>query len=346
MRIPVVILTFVLVSEFDYRLPEELIAQEPLADRSASRMLVLHRAEQRWEDRCFADLPGFLRDGDCLILNNSKVFPSRLFGIRSGGTAHVEVFLIRALAEDNLTWQALVRPGRKLPVGERVLFSETLSCEILERAEHGERVIRFDQTGDIFAELSRYGHMPLPPYIRRSDRPQDRDRYNTVFASQTGSVAAPTAGLHFTPQALEACRAAGARIEHVTLHVGLGTFAPLHADTIEQVTLHSERYTVEPDAIEAMRAARRRICVGTTSVRTLETIYQRGDLRGETSLFISPGFRFQAVDVMLTNFHLPKSSLLMLVSAFAGRELTLEAYAHAVRERYRFFSYGDCMLIV
>jgi S-adenosylmethionine:tRNA ribosyltransferase-isomerase len=346
MRIPVVILTFVLVSEFDYRLPEELIAQEPLADRSASRMLVLYRAHGRWEDRCFADLPGFLGEGDCLVLNNSKVFPSRLLGVRSGRTAHVEVFLIRALTEDNLTWQALVRPGRKLPVGERVRFSETLSCEILERAEHGERVIRFDHTDDIFAELGRYGHMPLPPYIRRSDRPQDRDRYNTVFASQTGSVAAPTAGLHFTPQALAACRAAGARIEQVTLHVGLGTFAPLHADTTEQVRLHPERYTVEPAAIEAIRAAQRRICVGTTSVRTIETIYKRGTLSGETNLFISPGFRFQAVDLMLTNFHLPKSSLLMLVSAFAGRELTLEAYAHAVKEHYRFFSYGDCMLII
>jgi S-adenosylmethionine:tRNA ribosyltransferase-isomerase len=337
----------VLVSDFDYHLPEELIAQEPLADRAASRMLVLHRSEQRWEDKMFRDLPAYIEPGDCLILNNSRVFPSRLFGTRSSGTARVEVFLIRPLSPDHRTWQALVRPGRKLPVGERIRFSETLHAEILTRGEHGERTVRFDsEGGDIYAELDRVGHMPLPPYIHRSDRPEDRSRYNTVFAAVTGSVAAPTAGLHFTPEILDVIRAKGAVTAQVTLHVGLGTFAPLHVDRVDDVKLHSETYTVEAAQLETIRAARRRIAVGTTATRTVETVYTRGELSGETDIFISPGYRFKAVDAMLTNFHLPQSSLMMLVSALAGREFILDAYNHAVREQYRFFSYGDCMLIL
>jgi len=332
--------------DFDYPLPEELIAQEPLADRSASRMLVLFRNEGRWEDRSFRELPLFLRDGDTLILNNSRVFPSRLFGVRSGGTARVEVFLVRSVSDDRRTWLALVRPGRKVPVGERIQFSETFSAEVLARAEHGERTIRFEAAGDIFAALEQHGHMPLPPYIRRADREEDRSRYNTVFAAATGSVAAPTAGLHFTPEVLAECQAAGAKVAHVTLHVGLGTFAPLHAQTLQDVTLHSEYYELEPAALETIRTSRRRIAVGTTSVRTLETVYATGALNGDTRLFIRPGYTFHAIDAMLTNFHLPKSSLIVLVSALAGRELTLDAYNHAVKERYRFFSYGDCMLIL
>lgn len=333
-----------LVSEFDYHLPEELIAQEPLADRAASRMLVIRRDEGRWEDRTFRDLPSFVREGDVLVLNNSRVFPSRLFGQRASGTARVEVFLIRALGDR--TWSALVRPGRKVPVGEVVIFSDDLRAEVTGRGEHGERTIRFLGDGDLFEALERYGHTPLPPYIRREDRAEDRTRYNTVFASERGSVAAPTAGLHFTPEILDACRAAGARTAHVTLHVGLGTFAPLHADKVEDVRLHSEMYRVDPGQLETIRSARRRIAVGTTSTRTLETAYSHGSLEGETDIFISPGYRFQAVDALLTNFHLPKSSLMMLVSALAGRELILGAYRHAVNERYRFFSYGDCMLIL
>lgn len=332
--------------DFDYHLPEELIAQEPLADRSAARMLVLYRSEGRWEDRSFRDLPSFLKQGDTLILNNSRVFPSRLFGIRSGGTARVEVFLVRSISEDRRTWQALVRPGRKVPVGERIRFSDTLSAEVTARAEHGERTIRFEGEGDLFAALEQHGHMPLPPYIRRSDREEDRSRYNTVFAAITGSVAAPTAGLHFTPEILDRCREAGAQIAHVTLHVGLGTFAPLHASTLEEVQLHREYYEVSPAALETIRDSRRRIAVGTTSVRTLESVCATGALSGDTGLFIYPGYTFRAVDAMLTNFHLPKSSLIVLVSALAGRELTLDAYNHAVKERYRFFSYGDCMLIL
>jgi S-adenosylmethionine:tRNA ribosyltransferase-isomerase len=346
MRIPVAILSFVLISDFDYHLPEELIAQEPLADRAASRMLVVHRAEGRFEDRMFRDLPQFIEPGDCLILNNSRVFPSRLLGVRCSGTARVEVFLIRAVSSDHRTWQALVRPGRKLPVGERIRFSDRLVCEVLERAEHGERTVRFEGEGDIYEELDRHGHMPLPPYIRRADRAVDRRRYNTVYSAITGSVAAPTAGLHFTPEMLDAVQEAGARIARVTLHVGLGTFAPLHVVAVADVRLHEERYSVEASELETIRTARRRIAVGTTATRTIETVYGGGELSGDTNIFISPGYSFRAVDALLTNFHLPQSSLMMLVSALAGRELILEAYRHAVRERYRFFSYGDCMLIL
>jgi S-adenosylmethionine:tRNA ribosyltransferase-isomerase len=336
----------VLVNDFDYALPEELIAQEPLADRAASRMLVLYRSEGRWEDRAFRDFPSFLRPGDALVLNNTKVFPSRLYGRRPGGTAKIEVFLLRVLDPYGRVWQALVRPGRKVPVGERIHFSENLFADVLERGDHGLRTLRFEAEDGVFTELDRCGHVPLPPYIRRPDRPEDRGRYNTVYADVRGSVAAPTAGLHFTPDILEACRAAGATVQYVTLHVGLGTFAPLHADAVEDVELHSECYEAEPRTLETIRSARRRIAVGTTSARTLETVYSTERSSGETSLFIYPGYSFRAVDALLTNFHLPKSSLIMLVSAFVGRQFTLEAYNHAVKERYRFFSYGDCMLIL
>lgn len=336
----------VLVNDFDYELPGELIAQEPLADRAASRMLVLHRSEGRWEDRTFADFPSFLQPGDALVLNNTKVFPSRLYGWRAGGTAKIQVFLVRSLDAQGRLWQALVRPGRKVPLEERIHFSDTLTAEVLERGDHGLRTLRFEGSGDIFAELERCGHTPLPPYIRRDDRPQDRERYNTVYAAVTGSVAAPTAGLHFTPAMLDACREAGAEIGYVTLHVGLGTFAPLRAASVAEVRLHCERYEVNAAALEAIRGARRRIAVGTTTTRTLETVYATGRTEGETDLFIYPGYEFRAVDAMLTNFHLPKSSLIMLVSALAGRELILDAYRHAVKEQYRFFSYGDCMLIL
>ena len=307
-------------------------------------MLVVYRDSGRWEDRTFREFPTFLQPEDVIVLNNSRVFPSRLFGIRSSGTARVEVFLIGALGDG--TWKALVRPGRKVPVGEIILFADELKAEVIGRGEHGERTIRFHSDGDLFDALERYGHMPLPPYIRREDRGEDRTRYNTVFAEVRGSVAAPTAGLHFTLPLMAYCAAMGARFAHVTLHVGLGTFAPLHVENVEQVKLHSEVFSVDPDGLETIRAGRRRIAVGTTSARTLETVYSRGVLSGETDLFICPGYQFKAVDAMLTNFHLPKSSLMMLVSALAARELILDAYRHAVRERYRFFSYGDCMLIL
>ena len=308
-------------------------------------MLVVHRSEGRFEDRAFRDFPQYLRPGDCLIVNDSRVFASRLYATRSSGPARIEVFLVKAISEDERTWQALVRPGRKVGVGEWLRFSDTLTAEVLDRGEHGERTIRFGDV-DVLAEADRIGHIPLPPYIRREDRPEDRSRYQTVYAQKTGSVAAPTAGLHFTPEMLDSCRASRADIARVTLHVGLGTFAPLHADTLDEVQLHHERYHVNAQDLGRIRKADRRIAVGTTSVRTIETVYARQTLSGETNLFIRPGFEFQAVDAMVTNFHLPQSSLLMLVSAFAGVELTRAAYQHAVRQRYRFFSYGDCMLIV
>jgi S-adenosylmethionine:tRNA ribosyltransferase-isomerase len=351
-----------LVSDFNYHLPEDLIAQQPLPDRASSRMLVLHRAERTWEDRNFRDLPGFLSPGDCLVLNNSKVFPSRLYGHREGVhslpvgkhnpkrkenlTGRVEVFLTKPLSDDRHTWEALVRPGRKMRTGERIRFGAGLTAEITGRGEYGERILRFQTDRDLYEVLEEIGHTPLPPYIRRPDAPEDRSRYQTVFATETGSVAAPTAGLHFTPEVLESCRKAGGAIAYITLHVGLGTFQPLHTEAVKDVRLHSEYFEIPEVSAGAIRAAARRIAVGTTAVRTLETAAREGKLAGETSIFIYPGFEFHTVDAILTNFHLPRSSLLMLVCAFAGRELALAAYEHAVRERYRFFSYGDCMLIL
>ena len=335
-----------LVSDFDYLLPDELIAQTPAEERGGSRMLVVHRERGMWEDRQFRDLPLYLSPGDALVLNDSRVFPSRLYAVRPGTTGRIEVFLLRTVSEDARTWQALVRPGRKVPTGEVLSVGDELVADVVDRGAHGQRTLRFRDRVDVYQALERVGHMPLPPYIRRADEAQDRSRYNTVYAAERGSVAAPTAGLHFTDQILGACRTAGAEVRRVTLHVGLGTFAPLHVDRVEDVRLHEERYSVNSEEYAAIAGARRRIAVGTTTVRTLETIANTGQLAGDTSMFISPGYRFQLVSAMLTNFHLPKSSLLMLVSAFAGRELTLAAYEHAVREKYRFFSYGDCMLIV
>jgi S-adenosylmethionine:tRNA ribosyltransferase-isomerase len=333
----------VLLSEFDYQLPEDLIAQEPLADRSASRMLVVNRARGTWEDRAFRDFPSFIQPGDCLVLNNTRVFPSRLYGQREAGEGgRVEVFLTKQLSPDGLTWKALVRPGRKMRSGERIRISEDLSLDIIGRSEFGDRTVRLRTEGDVFDAIERAGHVPLPPYIHREDRPSDRERYQTVFARHRGSVAAPTAGLHFTPEILDQVRTAGAQIAYVTLHVGLGTFAPLRVDATEDVKLHSEAIHIPTETIAAMDAAKRVIAIGTTSVRAIES----NPSQPETDLFISPGFPFRRTGAMLTNFHLPKSSLLVLVSAFAGRELILDAYNHAVREKYRFFSYGDCMLIV
>ena len=338
-----------LVADFDYHLPEELIAQAPLSDRSASRMLLVDRKSGRWEDRMFRELPQHLGDGDCLVLNNSKVFPARLYGHRAGFRGKVEVFLVRPLDGEGKTWLALVHPGRKMRSGERVIAGEGIEVEVLGRREHGERIVRLICEGDVYAALDRHGHVPLPPYIHRPDRPEDRERYQTVFARERGSVAAPTAGLHFTPEVVAQCRAAGAAVAEVTLHVGLGTFQPLHSEVVEQASLHPEWFSVTEDSATVMRAAARLLAVGTTAARTLETAARRGglrEMRGETDLFIYPGFQFQAVGALLTNFHLPRSSLLMLVCAFAGRELILAAYEHAAREGYRFYSYGDCMLVL
>jgi S-adenosylmethionine:tRNA ribosyltransferase-isomerase len=312
-------------------------------------MLVVSRTGNSFRDDEFANFYKYVGPGDCLVLNDTRVFPARLRGRRNTFQgASVEVLLVRALDPEEKTWTALVKPAKRVRAGDRILFHPELSADILSEGEFGERMISFHVTGNLRAVLDSVGETPLPPYIHRKPEVADRERYQTVFAKQRGSVAAPTAGLHFTPAMLEACQSAGARIAYVTLHVGLGTFAPLRGEKISDIRLHEESFELKPEDCEVMRSAKRLICVGTTSVRTIETVSLRGELHpewGETNLFIYPGFHFKATGAMLTNFHLPESSLLMLVAAFAGRELALAAYDHAVQARYRFFSYGDCMFI-
>jgi S-adenosylmethionine:tRNA ribosyltransferase-isomerase len=328
------------LSDFDYELPEELIAQEPPAERDGARMLVLQRHRCAWEDRRFRDFPEYLRPGDCLVINDSRVLPSRLFG-----EGKAEAMLIDPVSADAREWRALVRPGRKLPVGAVIRFDDRFSAEVVARGERGERVLRFSGE-DVYEALDRLGHVPLPPYIRREDRREDRERYQTVFARERGSVAAPTAGLHFTGEILARAEAAGARIARVTLHVGLGTFQPIDREDFENHALHFERYSIGEASWREIEAADRVVAVGTTSVRTVEAAAGSGARSGSTNLFIYPGYEFLRVGAMLTNFHLPRTSLLLLVCALAGTEFTLAAYRHAVAERYRFFSYGDCMLIL
>jgi S-adenosylmethionine:tRNA ribosyltransferase-isomerase len=337
------------VSDFDYDLPEELIAQEPLPDRAASRMLVLSREAQSFHDDVFLNFPKYLHPGDCLVLNNTRVFPARLHGRRNTSTgAEVEVFLTRALDKEETTWKVLVKPGKRVRVGDTILFTENLKAEVLAHSDYGERTVRFEANRPLTELLEQLGQTPLPPYIHRTPDTKDRERYQTVFAAKRGSVAAPTAGLHFTKEMLERCRVIGAEIAYVTLHVGLGTFAPLREGVLSNIQLHEEYFEISAPEATKMLNARRLLPIGTTGVRTIETACLRGGLSamaGETNLFIHPGFHFRATGGMLTNFHLPQSSLLMLVSAFAGQELTMKAYRHAVSARYRFFSYGDCMLI-
>jgi len=329
-----------LVSDFDYSLPPERIAQQPLADREAARMLVVERATGALHDSAFRDLPRWLKPGDLVVVNNTRVIRARLFGRRTHHAGVVEVFLTRQLGSD--TWQALVRPGRKVRVGERLLFDEGLEAEVLERGEFGERTLRFHFTGDFLALLDRIGHVPLPPYIQRADEADDAQSYQTVYARTPGSVAAPTAGLHFTATMFERLRVAGVEIAEITLHVGLGTFQPVHVERVEDHHLHAESFHIPAKARSAIQRARRVIAIGTTTVRTLES-----PGGSETHLFIYPGFQFSIVGGMLTNFHLPRSTLLMLVCAFGGQELILRAYQHAVDHGgYRFFSYGDCMLVL
>jgi len=352
------------VSDFDFDLPEELIAQQPALERGASRMLVLDRATGGVHDSMFAELPSLLRPGDLLVLNDSRVIPARLYGRRTlrrekeRPTGRIEVMLTEPAGENR--WHALVRPGRKVAIGEVLVFPNAggaieLKAEVLGRGQFGDRLLQFEPVDDFYAALERIGHIPLPPYIHRDDSAADRERYQTVYSRERGSVAAPTAGLHFTPGMMEALSARGVEIARVTLHVGLGTFAPLRVERVDEVRLHRERYSIGADAAEAVnqavREGRRIVAVGTTVVRTLESAAAKGTglplvpSSGETGIFISPGFQFRLVSALLTNFHLPQSSLLMLVGAFAGRESVLAAYRHAVVERYRFFSYGDCMFI-
>jgi S-adenosylmethionine:tRNA ribosyltransferase-isomerase len=359
-----------LLEEFDYTLPPELIAQRPLDERDASRMLVLDRAAAQWQDRAFGEIAQLLRPGDLLVFNNTKVFPARLLGRRRGITSqHVgknnpaqrgfltgetELFLTRQESED--VWQGLVHPGRKVRTGEILVFGDDeLEAEILGRGEYGMRRARLRaRTGTIEETLDRLGHVPLPPYIQRRDEASDRTTYQTVYAKVRGAVAAPTAGLHFTERVLGQLSARGVETCEITLHVGLGTFQPVRVKQIEDHQMEAERYNISEAAATAINRAldqrRRVIAVGTTSVRTLETVASAHDGRvepggGDSRLFITPGFRFQVISGLLTNFHLPQSTLLMLVSAFAGKEFTLTAYRHAVESRYRFYSYGDCMLI-
>jgi S-adenosylmethionine:tRNA ribosyltransferase-isomerase len=368
----------VLVSDFDYHLPDELIARQPLADRASSRMLHLERSRNLPEDRSFREFPALLRLNDLLVFNNTKVLPARLYGHRGGSRAQrvsqqnptakeflrgkVEVLLTRQASSSPMEWEVLVHPGRKLGIGERIYFggdaSETsheLAAEIIDRGNFGERHLRFDPIDDFFGALNRIGHVPLPPYIDRPDTPQDREQYQTVYAKPLGSVAAPTAGLHFTPEILEQIRQRGIEMAELTLHVGLGTFQPVRKEVVEENELHKEWFEISEEAAEKIQrardAGRRIVGVGTTTVRTLEYAVRNGqDFRitaqsGDADIFIYPGFEFKVVGAMLTNFHLPKSTLLMLVSAFAGRERVLRTYEHAVQEKYRFYSYGDCMFV-
>lgn len=360
-----------LVRDYDFELPPELIAQQPPAQRSGARMLALHRASGAVEDKRFIDLPGLLQPGDLLVLNNSRVLPARLFARRLNAKAQagqaparIEVLLSEERAPGS--WTALVRPGRKVQVGERLVFppegEPVLHAEVTARGEFGERTLRFAPGPDFYATLDTLGQMPLPPYIRREQSvstAEDRARYQTVYAEQCGamggSVAAPTAGLHFTPEILAAIKARGVEITYVTLHVGLGTFQPVRVEQIADIALHSERYTLPGATAVAVNRAlaegRRVVAAGTTTVRTLEhcALVAGGSPlethSGTTSIFISPGYKFRVVGGLLTNFHLPQSTLLMLVSAFAGYGHVMAAYRHAVEARYRFFSYGDCMLI-
>lgn len=358
------------VSDFDFELPDELVAQEPPAERGGSRLLLLDRASESVSHHQFSDLPAFLRAGDLLVLNNTRVFPARLLGRRESGGA-VECLLVREIPKPNgqipmareQVWEALMHPGQKLKPGATVAFEgdgAVLHGEVLEQRFFGRRTVRLwtDDPGGVAGVVERIGHMPLPPYIKRDDRVSDRERYQTVFARQRGSIAAPTAGLHFTPALLSALAARGVETAEITLHVGYGTFKPVRVERVEEHEVDAEPFTVSPAVADALTRARREgrriIAVGTTTVRTLESLEivddaAGGSVRagsGSTRLFIHPGHEFRLVGGMVTNFHLPKSSLLMLVSALAGRGRVLAAYREAVARGYRFYSYGDAMLIV
>ena len=337
------------LSDFMYDLPEERIAQTPVEPRDHSRLMVLHRDTGAIEHRHFYDIIDYLNPGDCLVINETKVIPARLYGERPTGGA-VEVLLLKQLGPKR--WETLVRPGKKLKPGAQVRFGDgRLTCRVLETTDVGGRVVEFECEGSFEAALDALGEMPLPPYIH--EKLQNRDRYQTVYAKQDGSAAAPTAGLHFTPELLQRIRDKGVDVVPVLLHVGLGTFRPVKVENIEEHEMHSEYFEVTPEAAERVNAARARggrvIAVGTTSVRTLESAAKDGALqaaRGDTSIFIKPGYRFQLVDALITNFHLPGSTLIMLVSALYDREKILAAYDTAVAEQYRFFSFGDAMLIL
>lgn len=336
--------------DFYYDLPEELIAQHPAEPRDSSRLMVYHRDTKNVEHRIFRDITEYLRPGDALVINETKVIPARLFGKKVGTDREVEFLLLNKLTQD--TWQILMRPGKKLKIGDRVYFGEKLTGEVLEKQADGVTIAKFYFDGIFETILDEYGNMPLPPYIY--EKLEDKTRYQTVYAKEQGSAAVPTAGLHFTPELLEKIRAMGVKIVPILLHVGLGTFRPVKVEDVEKHTMHSEYYSVSPEAAKAINETRanggRVIAVGTTSVRTLESASRDDGMleakSGDTSIFIYPGYRFKCVDCLITNFHLPESTLIMLVSALIGREETLGLYKKAVEEKYRVFSFGDAMLVV
>ncbi len=338
-------------SDFYFDLPQELIAQDPLEDRSSSRLLVLDRKTGAVEHHTFKEIMNYVRSGDCLVLNNTKVIPARLMGVKEDTGAAIEVLLLKR--RDNDVWETLVKPGKKARPGAKIVFGDgCLRAEVLDVEEEGNRLIRFDYEGIFEEVLDRLGEMPLPPYI--THKLQDKNRYQTVYAKYEGSAAAPTAGLHFTEELLAQIEEMGVNIAYVTLHVGLGTFRPVKADNILEHHMHSEHYEVTPETAELINrtkeSGRRVICVGTTSCRTVESAAdESGRVQpgcGDTEIFIYPGYRFKVLDCLITNFHLPESTLVMLVSALAGRENVLAAYREAVEERYRFFSFGDAMLVI
>jgi S-adenosylmethionine:tRNA ribosyltransferase-isomerase len=349
------------IFEFDYELPEELIAQHPLERRDASRMLVVSRADGGWRDGSFSEFPSELRAGDAVVVNNTRVFPARLVGRREPTGGRVELLLVRRREDlEGNVWEVLARPARRLDAGARLIFGDgRLRAEVLSTTDDGAgRIVRFGAEGDFDALLEEFGRMPLPPYIKRAGddlaaRVEDRERYQTVYAAARGAIAAPTAGLHFTPRVFEEIRARGVRIAEVTLHVGYGTFAPVRDEDLSRHSVAPESFEIVEEAAGIINETRagggRIVAAGTTTVRALESAAdERGRVRavrGEAALTITPGYEFRVVGALLTNFHLPRSSLLVLVSAFAGRDRVLAAYRHAVEARYRFYSYGDCMFI-
>lgn len=348
------------INDFDYELPEELIAQKPQKDRDKCRLMVLRRSDNSIEHRHFFDILEYLKEGDCLLLNDSKVIPARLYGIKEGTGARVEFLLIKRIEGD--IWETMVRPGKRLKPGDSVLFSDEegkkLRAEILDYGEDGTRIVKMEYDGILMERLEEIGSMPLPPYISRPSNDEDKDDYQTVYCHEEGSVAAPTAGLHFTTELLERARLKGVKIAFVTLHVGIGTFRPVKCETIENHHMHFEEYSVSEETAEIVNqtilSGGRVISVGTTSTRTAESAacfdeksgkYLLKAGSGSTDIFIYPGYEFKIIESLITNFHLPKSTLMMLVSALYDREHILKAYDEAVREEYRFFSYGDAMFI-
>ncbi len=338
------------VSDFNYELPQELIAQVPIKDRSASRLMVLNRENKTIEDKIFKDILDYLKPGDCLVRNNTKVIPARLYGIKEETGVHIEFLLLKRIEGD--IWEVMVHPGRRLKIGTKVIFGNgLLKAEILEMMEGGNRKVKFEYEGIFNEILDQIGLMPLPPYIK--EKLDDKSRYQTVYAKYEGSAAAPTAGLHFTEELLKKIKEKGVEIANVTLHVGIGTFRPVKVENIEEHDMHSEHYYIKHEDAEKINNTKKNggriIAVGTTSCRVLESVADENGLvketEGDTSIFIYPGYKFKCIDCLITNFHLPESTLIMLVSALAGKDYIMKAYKHAVEEKYRFFSFGDAMFI-